>query len=475
MKIERKRIQDAEPQRNNEADLFIAKEDEILYYKSFNNKLIKCSGESEPITYGNVSFVDSTNGSDATGGSNIFNKPYSTVAAAQANLTGTVTAPALVILRKGVYTENILLKPYIYIYCEPGVVFTAGGFYDDINSVDTKVFGNASFYFNTNISVVTLLYSTKLYFEADTINITGISFAPFRLHPVVTHTPVMTAKIKTFYHACDNTSAINVRGKASFYGTFENEVKHSYQFLNTTVSNGDLFSGKIVINAPKITMMDGGVLGNVSTRKTMFMIQNASSAGEVTINADVVEDQTVSYLGGYHSIVATHSNSTCKVLINARVVANYAVGYLGGLVLSDSGIVKFTNNVSSKVRVCYVGFTSTGIFKEGILTKLVEATTTAFIPVYVYASGTVFLKESDIENLETNSSLIYADLATSKVYVDKVTGKQTGTSGFFITSPNIPVTAISSTISNVALDSTIVNLVTPNSFTVVAGLVLPTF
>ena len=113
-------------------------------------------------------FVDPVNGNDSTGAVNRFDKPYLTYNAASTAalaLAPTISTPALVVLRKGVYTDNMLLKPYVYVHCDEGVVFTFGGFYDDANTVFCRVYGKACFYVNGR--PLNQLFGSNIYLEFD--------------------------------------------------------------------------------------------------------------------------------------------------------------------------------------------------------------------------------------------------------------------------------------------------------------------
>ena len=140
------------------------------------NPIIQING----VKYANVLFVDNTNPSP-TPNVNRFDQPYGDTGSAMVSalsLTPTSTNRTLIYVRRGEYTGNIILQNFTDWYCELGVVFVNTGIDDNIQTVDSRFLGKASFTgfgFNNGIFRVRGV-STKAVFEFDEINATRLAF-----------------------------------------------------------------------------------------------------------------------------------------------------------------------------------------------------------------------------------------------------------------------------------------------------------
>lgn len=120
------------------------------------------------ITYGNVLFVDATNGNDATGIKNRFDKPFLTYSAAQS----ASSSGDLIYIRRGVFSStstSYTLKDGVNIYCEPGTFFN-GGFRDNGSPVNCKIYGSGVFGDSSVPALSILGNGSNVYFEFDRID-----------------------------------------------------------------------------------------------------------------------------------------------------------------------------------------------------------------------------------------------------------------------------------------------------------------
>ena len=89
-----------------------------------------------------TAYVDPANGSDTTGIINRIDKPYQTVAKATAGITASISPssadPALIHLKKGIYSESVSMRNYFNYYCEPDVTFTNNGL-NDLSEVVKRI------------------------------------------------------------------------------------------------------------------------------------------------------------------------------------------------------------------------------------------------------------------------------------------------------------------------------------------------
>lgn len=444
------------------------------------NPLIAAGGA---VTYSNVFFVDPVNGNDATGAVNRFDKPYLTYNAASTAalaLTPTQTAPALVFLRKGVYTDNMLLKPYVYVYCEESVSFTAGGFYDDINTVYSKVYGKACFYVNSK--ALLQQYPSDIFFEFDQC-----------IQEATIFTGVIESKILSAYTNAKlhvKCNKIESNCKNGYATTFRGNVYATMEIANYLTGPGKLvnlasnapstnFSGKVIVICPQI----------ISDNRTTTIVANSKSpilaqfiTGTVEIYGDLINNSNnFTYSPGTANqqacICALQNLAGSSVTVYGNLYANETFGiYTISASGNDALTVNIKGNINSKsIPVCFLGHTNK-LKIEGEITKTLNDTIAAPC-IYAINSAEIYAKNVLFKNYNTvNSNLIALDSVTAKGYFYNCVAYSLGTGDVFLKDASTGTIGCVNVKGNVALGAVGATAAfTPQDYTQVTGLVLPNF
>lgn len=260
------------------------------------------------LNWSNVAFVDAVNGNDGTAAVGDASKPYLSLQTAMnaiSALTPSVSAPGLVYVRQGTYTSIYTFRNYVYVYCEPGVVFR-GGFIDDVNSGTCKLLGYAKFY-NTTTPIYLIAYSTNLYFEFDEVYNYGTGQRCIYASVEAAYQANIVMSCNKYYSsslAYDGT----FRGNVNVTLNIKVEYKAAYSIYNRSTTGGTVFNGTFTINCPSIILEDGGPSGNNATYKRILRLEGLGASSKTIVNGSLI-DQCNAYYGGTHSLVYTVSNS----------------------------------------------------------------------------------------------------------------------------------------------------------------------
>jgi hypothetical protein len=295
------------------------------------------------VNYAKVAYVDRVNGNDLTGELGRLDKAYldPAVAMTAANAFGfTATYRGLVYLRQGTYSGDITLLPNIDVYCEPGVVFTRGGFVDSVTTGSVGIYGSAKFV--TNARPLRAQFSSTIYMEFDEVNQnTNLSIGVIEVIPTAAYSTNVTINCNKIYSNCRNAFAITIRGNSNFNLNVTKEIKGPYQVIFIRqASDSTAWNGTAVINCPRIICENGGWAGNSAAFKNAVYFFSVNSASKLTINGDII-NETIGYGGSIQSCIVSTPGSAHSITVNGSLIGNDSVGLFAG------GSVRFVLNGNS--------------------------------------------------------------------------------------------------------------------------------
>ena len=433
-----------------------------------DNPLIAAGGGA--VNYANVIFVDSTNGNDGTGAVNDFAKPMLTINGAlslASTLSPSFTSRALIYLRKGYYVVNTQFSPTTFIdyadfYSEPGVIIAGGyGRISDQFSpapVNVNFMGYADM-FNCDFYIV----------KASTINIQVNSITndtpAFLVIPGSGTANVTIEANKIYSQGLGTAYGSTIRNSSNV--TVNIKEKYSCPYSLFDIRN---HSGRIVVNAPNLTLTDGNINGYGGNYKQVVIIR-ANLGGEMIINGDLVNEEILSYVGSNAGIISRVQDSWGTLRINGSIYSGnmFGVNAQGSSAASRTII---NGNVRTNNLVCYVASNSSLVFRNGTLMNWNTTTGSASYPVMsVGGNGNIWVENCHIHSLGSASSTVSAfwkDTTTSNINVYNTVYSAADTSGSFIrnSAGGQPVNnvRILNCRSTKPLDTNITDLLTPTGF-----------
>ena len=363
-----------------------------------------------------VVYVDPVKGSDVTGQINKPNLPYQTIAAAMIVIMASSyssTNKGLVHLRKGNYTVIAPLNNNIDYFCEPGVVFTSGGFYDINGAATSNVYGYASFIsFDQVAPALRVSNASTINFYFDTIDVVQAA-ANIAGGNVTMYGRYIKSQCSTLY-------AIRLAGSANFDLRINKGILGAYDVIKVE----DSYSGITYIETPYIRsqaeIASGGILSN-----TVHAIRVGSSVtGNITAKCEVA-DVSLSTLGNNAAVIAFSGNLT----IRGDVKGGKSYGlYLGN---GGSGKITIDGDVTSDREAIYDVSDNIELKIENSLIKS-EGLGTFTQSVYIGAKGSIYINNSTIYNGLANSSILKAESEESSIYIYNSLAYSPGQNGYLI-------------------------------------------
>jgi hypothetical protein len=417
------------------------------------------------VLHTHYAFVDLVHGDDSTAVLGNEGKPFFNILEAQLALIAfgvSETSPGCIYLRSGNYGVAVTLRTNIITYCEPGVIFTSGGFFDEITTVKAIVLGYGQFI--QNATLYTGLYATDVYIEAHSLIKTagygnrGIGVIPSNGWSTVT---VVLDKCILGTTAYD----ITTRGLTNFNFTCKTQVEFTYAVIAVVANGAQPSIGKIVMTAPSWLFKTAGA----SYPKYAFRIQGSALGFECIVNGDVLfeaanntallsyillgYDDTLTFngninLGGGNGGTALNSSST-KIIFN-------------------SPTFKGTTTLTSAVQSLQILFNKCRIIKQlGTVTAAFQVGNSAKLNMI----GCQFLQE-DVAAID----MINVSATATEVNLLRTDCVLTGLGGFLINSNAFtPSLGIKNSISNVAVSNVVLYKYATNNLEIEPLLTLPNF
>ena len=438
------------------------------------NPLIAAGGA---VTYSNVFFVDPVNGNDATGAVNRFDKPYLTYNAASTAalaLAPTISTPALVVLRKGTYTDNMLLRPYVYVNCDEGVVFTFGGFYDDTNTVFCRVYGKACFYVNGR--PLNQTFGSNIYLEFDRADMEMTT----PLSTIFSSSATATATLTVVCNSID-TNGANALVVSLRYGV--NAIIYIREYIQgpRRPINTVFMSGTIKVFCPKIISTNRTPFNPANPQnKVCIYQQGATATGLLEVYGDLYNlSDNFTYLPGTAGQACLFSIQ-CATGARTRVYGNIYGNETYGIYTvfasgTDGMFYDVKGNISSKSVPVFLFGNTNKVKVEGEVNKLLNDAI-AMPCIYATNSCEVYVKNTALTNYNTVASSILALDSTAKAYLYNCTAFNTAAGDVFLNNTSVGSLGCVNVKSNVAIGAALATGVfTPQDYTQVTGLVLPNF
>jgi uncharacterized Zn-binding protein involved in type VI secretion len=448
---------------------------------------VDLSSLNTSVNYGNVAFVDNVNGSDISGTINDFTKPFKTITSAQSALVSSgQTNYGLIYVRKGTYVNLTLnLVTGIDVYCEPGVLITGTVIIRDNGvAVECNFLGYARIVNFSAVEVFRITADSFVRFEFDYIYSNGAALSinsPTTSNQTIIKGNLISAETLGFGYA------ITIRDASNVIMDITNKIESQHISIFTR-----RLAGNVIINAKKIVLKEGNLYGG-NSKQTCWFGNSTSNPGKITINADLVNEDTV-YYGGISSMVRFWESPNLNVEINGNIFGGVT---LGVVMSNGASKMKINGDVTSNVTAVFVDGSNTltiinsninsnttvinGSGSSNINLKnctLIRSTDTFSSPFSVSSSSTVYVNDStyyseffgNMINIESNNAKLYLKNFTAEGFIDL-----TGTTGSFINNGSAnPTVGLINVTSN--RDNNI-NLVPTysNWFTVEPNLSVPKF
>jgi hypothetical protein len=413
------------------------------------------------VNYGNVAFVDAVNGNNSTGVINNFVRPFLSITNALSALVSSgQTNRGLVYVRRGTYTNLTLnLTNGIDVYCEPGVIITGTVIIRDNGiAVTSNFLGYARI---TNFSAVEVFRITADSFiniEFDSIFSTGAAFGifcPTINNQIIIKGNNITGDTLGFGYA--NT----IRDGSNVIMNITNRIESQHISIFTR-----RVAGNVVINAKQIVLRPGNIYGG-NSKQTCWFGNSTANPGKITINADLVNEDTT-YYGGISSMVRFWESPNLNVEINGSIIGGVT---LGAIMSNGASNMVINGDVISPLTTVYadgsstltllnsnLSGTSTVVSTSGSArlniknSTIIRRSSTFSSPFTVAGSSTVYVNDStyyseffgNLLNIESNTASLYTKNFTAEGFIDL-----TGTTGSFINNGVAsPTVGLINTISN---------------------------
>jgi len=371
-----------------------------------------------------TAYVDPNNGSDTTGIVDRVDKPYATVDKAMYGLTSsfgtfTSTTQGLIYLKRGVYTESVIMKNYINYFCEEDVIFTANGFTDTVSeSVNSNIYGRARFVgSNSNLVPLTILNSSNVRFEFSRID--NFSLA-FRVSNTSGSSNVI---IKGDYVKNQSQNARTVQigdaGSQAVSSSVSIDISESLSGAYNVIDVFPGFSGSLSVKCPDI-ICDGDLspIGPQPGAQRVLRVRSASAS--VYVKGNIYEySNTYSADTTNAAVYLTSCNASIEGNINGGKYPGISIASTGtgtfsliGNVISErESIINQSNNMHVSVSDSLIKTSGLGTNPYAILIEAATMSKTYISNSRIYNS----LQDSGIISMGTTGSIvgIYNSLAYS--------------------------------------------------------------
>lgn len=364
-------------------------------------------------------YVDVTRGNNSTALVDRSDKPYSDITTAILGLTNsygsifTQIEPGLIYIRKGEYTDVAPLMDYINYYCEENVIFTQNGFTDLSTSVNSNVYGKASFIgTDSSLTPLSINNNSVVNFEFDRIDTKQNALK-------VKGSSNVTAKGNYIKTLSESGYTISVEESTNLNVFVRDGILGAYE----TIFAKDGFSGNLYIESPYIRV--DGDLGTSGVQSGLVnaLIVNTNTTGTIKIKADL---ENISTTFGGSNAAANIGSGT--VLINGKLNG----GVANGLYLTNGSIgdVTINGDITSQIE-SIVGLSDAITLKVNNSVIKTQGLGTYPNNIYINSSGSFYISNSTIYNTLADASLINIVNVNSVLGVYNSLGYSPGSTGSF--------------------------------------------
>jgi len=386
-------------------EIFQDTTDNKLYYKDGNGNVIPLgpSTVSPENTWEipTVAFVNPTTGDDLTAVIGNGNKPYATIAAAQA-------ASNIVFLQPDEYTEVIALDSGKTYFSYPGVIFTSGGIKNVGGTlVGTKFLGYAKFFGNQNLIRLDNITLTDVVIEFDSAETTsgasgGCCFIDCDNPSTLTF---KCNSLKDIY----NGNAFGAVFKGPITGTLDvaESIIGSYGVLQLGFSGEYLRN--FTVNCPRIVCLDRGDFGNLDPYKQAVNYMGTEAGYKTTINGNIYHEVVGVLvpitLGNFSGCVVARYSGGGTLEINGNIIGGYQRGIVN---LSTDSII--LNGTIDTIASAFTITTGELLIKNS---SIIQGT-----PSSITGSSKVFIYDTTIDHSTRSIMQVAGTTGTANVDID---------------------------------------------------------
>ena len=379
-----------------------------------------------------TAYVDPNNGNDSTGIVNRVDKPYATVDKAMFGLTSsfatfTSNTQGLIYLKRGVYTESVIMKNYINYFCEEDVIFTANGFTDTVSeSVNSNIYGRARFIgSNSNLVPLTILNSSNVRFEFSRIDNFSLAFR------VSNTSGYSTVSIKGDYVKNQSQNARTVQigdaGSQAVSSSVSIDISESLSGAYNVIDVFPGFSGSLSVKCPEI-ICDGDLspIGPQPAAQRALRVRSASASVYVkgniyeysnTYSADTTNAAV--YLTSCNASIEGNINGGKYPAISIASTGNGTFSLIGNAISERESIINQSSSMHFSVSESLIKTSGLGSNPYAIL---IDAAT----------MSKTYISNSRIYNSLQDSGIILMTTTGSTVGIYNSLAYSPGTSGKFV-------------------------------------------
>lgn len=379
-----------------------------------------------------TAYVDPNNGSDSTGIVNRVDKPYATVDKAMFGLTSsfstfTANTQGLIYLKRGVYTESVIMKNYVNYFCEEDVIFTANGFTDTVSeSVNSSIYGRARFVgSNSNLVPLNILNSSNVRFEFSRIDNFSIAFR------VSNTSGSSNISIKGDYVKNQSQNARTIQiGDAAFSSVSSSvaiDISESITGAYNVIDVFPGFSGSLSVKCPEI-VCDGDLspIGPQPAAQRALRVRSGSASVYVKGN---IYEKSDSYSSD-PSNAAVYATS-CNLRIEGDIYGNkypgIAIGTDGSGTFSLIGnVISERESIINQAEKMHVSISDSLIKTSGL------GNNPYAILIGAATMSKTYISNSRIYNSLQNSGIILLSTTGSTVGIYNSLAYSPGASGKFV-------------------------------------------
>ncbi len=277
-------------------------------------------------------YVDSLYGDNSTAQIGRIDLPYSTFASASQALSTLSSIPGnnKMFIRKGDYSEIIILSDNTDYYCEFGSVFNGQGFTDDSLNVNCNIFGYAKF---TGLNpALEIKNASNVNFEFDSIDNLDVALK-------LSGSGKINVRGRNIKSKSDFGSAISLQGSSTININIADGIYGAYD----TIYVKDNFSGDLVVKCKEIVCDNSiSTQGNLPNQGHALRV-NDLVTGKVLIYSNLYNKNTTSSTGD--NSAAKISSGT--VTINGNIYGGDEIG----LYVTD-GNITINGNIKTNSTLC---------------------------------------------------------------------------------------------------------------------------
>ena len=348
-----------------------------------------------------VAFVNPTKGDNLTAVIGDGNKPYATIAAAQA-------ASNIVFLQPDEYTEIIALDSGKTYFSYPGVIFTSGGINNTGSTlVGTKFLGHAKFFGNSNLIRLDNITLTDVVIEFDSAETTS------------------GASGGCVWVDCDNPSTLTFKCNSlkdiyngnAFGASFKGPITGTLDVAESIIgSYGVLalgFSGEYLhnftVNCPRIVCLNAGGFGNLDPYKQAVNYGGTEAGYKTTINGNIYHEVVGVFvpitLGNFSGCVVARYSGGGTLEINGNIIGGYQRGIVN---LSTDSII--LNGTIDTIASAFTITTGELLIKNS---SIIQGT-----PSSITGSSKVFIYDTTIDHSTRSIMQVAGTTGTANVDID---------------------------------------------------------